>query len=126
MVVLFLYTYLGPLTINDKKIIHLIIENNLPFNMVNSQSFKAAFSHNNNAQILDESHYRFIFLNYNLHLKLNRKIVLPEVNKQVQSKIKTELLECDYLSFTADAWSGPTESFMGFSFNIIKFKYDNE
>jgi hypothetical protein len=49
-------------------------------------------------ELKDEFHYR--------------KVVLPKAYEAVKFKVIKELAGCDFLSFTTDVWSGPTESFI--------------
>lgn len=82
----------------DKKVINLICENNLSFNIINKPSFRILFN-KTNEKLLDESHYRKI---------------LPAIYKIVKQKLTSQLDECQHVSCTTDCWSGVTENFIRF------------
>jgi hypothetical protein len=73
--------------------------NNLSFNIINDPTFHALVKHPSES-IKDESRYR--------------KDVLPKTYKAVRAKVLEDLKECEFLSFSSDAWSGITDNFMRF------------
>lgn len=90
---------LGELNALDKKIIHYIACTNGSFKQINHPTFHALFSANHPLQtIKDEKHYR--------------EWVLPRVFERVQKLIMECMEKCNYLSFTSDIWSGPSDSFI--------------
>lgn len=48
---------------------------------------------------------RFIFEKSNFNFQ---RRILPEINKLVKAKVKNNLDECKYLSFTSDIWTANT------------------
>ncbi|KAL7077472.1 hypothetical protein ACQ4LE_002961 [Meloidogyne hapla] len=80
----------------DKKVINLICENNLSFNIINKPSFRILFNQTTE-KLLDESHYRKL---------------LPQIYKIVKQKLRSELNQCQHISCTTDCWSGVTENFI--------------
>jgi len=82
----------------DKKVINFICENNLPFNIINKQSFRILFKQTTE-KINEESHYRRL---------------LPNIYKIVKKKVLSQLDECLHVSCTTDCWSGVTENFIRF------------
>lgn len=90
----------------DKKVINFITENNLPFNIINTKSFRILFNQQSE-RLLDESHFRR---------------VLPEVFAVVKMKLKEDLNKCQYVSCTTDCWSGVTENFIRFFSILNPFK----
>ncbi|KAL3084431.1 hypothetical protein niasHT_035233 [Heterodera trifolii] len=79
----------------DKKVINFVTATNTSFKAIDHPTFHSLLAPQ---QIKGESYYR--------------KQILPDVYKQVRKKIKNELEECEWLSFTTDAWSGPTNNFL--------------
>ncbi|KAL3099906.1 hypothetical protein niasHS_001832 [Heterodera schachtii] len=93
----------GTLTVMDKKVVNFLVSTNNSFNVVNHPTFQSLVAPQ---QIKKEAHYR--------------AEVLPEVYKQVKNKVRDELKECESISFTTDAWSGPTNNFLCLTAHGIK------
>ncbi|KAL3122823.1 hypothetical protein niasHT_005762 [Heterodera trifolii] len=83
------------LTVMDKKVVNFLVSTNSSFKVVDHPTFQSLIAPQ---QIKKEAHYR--------------AEVLPEVYKQVKNKVRDELKECESISFTTDAWSGPTNNFL--------------
>ena len=88
---------------------NFLIENNLPFNIVESASFKALVDPTGDKKLKHRTWYA--------------SKILGDVYDGVKSKIEMELETCQNLSFTFDGWSGPKDNFMRLSFLSFYFLY---
>lgn len=88
----------GKVTAMDKKVLHFIADNSLPFSIVESSSFKALVGGHD---LLGRRHYS--------------DTVCPAIYSMVKMAIVKELSACQFLSFTSDIWTNNMkQSFLRF------------
>ncbi|CAK5077428.1 unnamed protein product [Meloidogyne enterolobii] len=103
------YFLIGGLSSAEKRVISYVCCNLTSFLSLNHKTTRAVFRD----ELRDESHYRFALF-FKLIMYYYRKTVLPKAYDAVKRKIMLELADSNFLSFTTDIWSGPTESFLRF------------
>ncbi|KAH7664860.1 zinc finger protein, partial [Aphelenchoides avenae] len=109
----YVVNHIGSLTVLDRKILHLIAEATLPFNVVNHPTFRVLFgSTKHNESLKEEKHYR--------------NVVLPKVYSYACQSIRALLGECEWLSFTCDIGSGPNDSFFALTAHGITRKWERK
>ena len=90
-------------------IVDMIATDNLPFSVVENIGFQCLVSNLKPRYCIKSEKYY-------------RTELFPKTYEQVCSKIKQMLCEefaSNYISFTSDCWSGPTESMMSLTTHII-------
>nr|CAD2206895.1 unnamed protein product [Meloidogyne enterolobii] len=102
------YFLIGGLSSAEKRVISYVCCNLTSFLSLNHKTTRAVFRD----KLRDESHYR--------------KTVLPKAYDAVKRKIMLELADSNFLSFTTDIWSGPTESFLSLTVHLIDSKWQKK
>ncbi|KAI1700322.1 serpentine type 7TM GPCR chemoreceptor str domain-containing protein [Ditylenchus destructor] len=94
----------------EKRVVNFVACNLTSFKCINDPTLHALIKYGNpSAEIKDETYYR--------------KTALPQIYHIVKQKVISMIKEFEYVSFTTDAWSGPSDSYLSLTITGISSEW---